>query len=63
MIVGPPSTNKSPSMDAVRDGLAPIEQEMFAAFEEATKEYEEAKAVAAAAKKVEDEVERCHEGC
>jgi len=50
-------------MDAVRDGLAPIEQEMFAAFEEATKEYEEAKAVAAAAKKVEDEVERCHEGC
>ena len=63
MIVGPPSTNKSPSMDAVRDGLAPIEQEMFAAFEEATKKYEEAKAVAAAAKKVEDEVERCHEGC
>jgi hypothetical protein len=63
MIVGPPSTNKSPSMDAIRDGLAPIEQEMFAAFEEATEKYEEAKAVAAAAKKVEDEVDGCHEGC
>jgi hypothetical protein len=52
MLVGPPSTNKSPSIDAVRDGLAPIEQEMFAAFDDASKKYEEAKACAEAAKKV-----------
>jgi hypothetical protein len=52
MLVGSPSTNKSPSIDAVRDGLAPIEQEMFAAFEDASKKYEEAKTVAAAAEKI-----------
>jgi hypothetical protein len=52
MIVGPPSTNKSPSMEVVRDGLAPIEQEMFAAFEDAMKKYEEAKSIAKAAEKI-----------
>jgi hypothetical protein len=51
MLVGTPSTNKSPSMDAVRDGLAPIEQEMFAAFEDASKKYAEASAIAEAVEK------------